>query len=103
MKAHFENEDIEAIAEIVVNKLKAVIFKKEVCNNEDVIFTVKSLAEYLKVDASWIYKQVSLKTIPYFKSGKYTRFKKSSIDNWIKSQTIRPVLSIKEIKTSVGM
>ena len=53
----------------------------------DVIMTTRELAEYLQVDVSWVYKRVSWGEIPYFKHGKYTRFKKSVIDAWLESHT----------------
>lgn len=85
MKAEFESQDIEAIAQ----RLKELLLPIITSNNghgEDIIFTPESLAEFLKVDISWVYKKVSSKNIPFFKSGKYVRFKKSSIDRWISSQ-----------------
>lgn len=85
MKAEFESQDIEAIAQ----RLKELLLPIITSNNghgEDIIFTPESLAEFLKVDISWVYKKVSSKNIPFFKSGKYVRFKKSSIDRWINSQ-----------------
>lgn len=85
MKAEFESQDIEAIAQ----RLKELLLPIITGNNghgEDIIFTPESLAEFLKVDISWVYKKVSSKNIPFFKSGKYVRFKKSSIDRWINSQ-----------------
>ena len=67
---------------------------------EDNIFDVKQLACYLKVDESWIYKQVSLKAIPFFKCGKYTRFKKSEIDRWVESETVKPIPPLKMVNKS---
>ena len=71
------------------------MLKPHLSNNknheDDTIFDVKGLAAYLKMDISWVYKQVSKKTIPYFKSGKYNLFRKSEIDKWIAERTIKPV------------
>ena len=91
MRTELEKDDIKAIAQTVVEMLKPILSGKGNGHTEDVIFDVSGLAEYLKVDVSWVYKQVSLKTIPFFKNGKYTRFKKSSIDRWIDSQTQNPL------------
>jgi len=94
MKAELEQQDIEIIAQRVVQLLKPMLSQ---ASKEDAagdsIFTVDTLAEYLKVDPTWVYKQVSLKALPYFKSGKYTRFKKRDIDRWVDSQTCRPIPS----------
>lgn len=90
MKSELEEKDIEAIAEKVAEKLRPVLCGKGKDAAEDTIFDVPGLADYLKVDPSWVYKQVSFKAIPHFKNGKYTRFRKSAIDKWIDSQTISP-------------
>ena len=92
MKTELEQNDIELIAQQLADKLKPLLCKSPK-QTEDTIFDVKQLAQYLKVDASWIYNQVHLKTIPYFKVGKYTRFKKSVIDRWIEQATVKPIPS----------
>ena len=96
MKQNFEQEDLKLIAEDVAKELKPLLKKNTKSKNSDTVFDVKNLAEYLKVNKSWVYNQVHLKTIPYFKCGKYTRFKKSNIDKWIDSETIQaiPALSL---------
>ena len=88
MKTLLESEDIQAIAERVIELLRPILSGngKENNHSDDKIFTPETLAQYLQVDISWVYKQVSNKGIPYFKNGKYVRFKKSSIDSWIKSR-----------------
>ncbi|MFO0752978.1 MAG: helix-turn-helix domain-containing protein [Thermodesulfovibrionales bacterium] len=97
MKIELEGQDIEAVALRVVELIRpalALLSKQE----DDTIYDPESLAQYLRVDVSWIYKKVSLKAIPYFKSGKYTRFRKSAIDKWIEMQTVKPVHFIKQGK-----
>jgi hypothetical protein len=71
LKTELENQDIEAIAQRVSELLKPMLSYNSKCKDDE-IFDPENLAEYLKVDLSWVYKQVSLKTIPYFKTGKYT-------------------------------
>ncbi len=90
MRINLEPPDIEIIAQRVVELLKPLLMRKGK-EEEDVIFSVESLAKYLQVDSGWVYKQVSLKTIPYFKSGKYVRFRKRDIDYWIEKRLIRPI------------
>src|SRR3989338_5586355 len=85
MKTELESQDIEAIAERVKELLLHVITSNN-GHGEESILTPETLAEYLKVDISWVYKKASLKALPFFKNGKYLRFKKSSIDRWISSQ-----------------
>lgn len=98
MKIGLESQDIEAIAQRVLELLKPVMFRNRERSNDDRIFDVKELAEYLHVDPSWIYKQISLKAIPFFKTGKYSRFRKRDIDKWIESQTARPITTLKLVK-----
>ena len=102
MKIEIESQEIEAIAQRVSDILRptlARIERRDGANGGDAILDVKGLAEYLHVTPSWIYKQVSLKTIPYFKTGKYPRFRKKEIDRWIESQTARPVPAMKVMKS----
>ena len=97
MEIEIEQQDIEAIAQRVLETLKPLIARLERSqgnSGNDGILDVKELAEYLKVKSSWIYKQVSHKTIPYFKSGKYPRFRKRDIDKWIESRTTRPITTL---------
>jgi excisionase family DNA binding protein len=90
VKAELEVADIEAIAKKVAELVGPLVRN---CNGkeQDTIFDVSGLARYLKVDKSWVYNQVHLKNIPYFKCGKYTRFKKSAIDKWIAAATVNPL------------
>ena len=93
MNIEFDTQDIEKIsnrvAEIVFEKVKS-IFSKE--RKNDSILTVKELAQYLKVDTSWVYTQISLVNIPHVKMGKYPRFKKSEIEKWISKEDGKPDL-----------
>ena len=91
MKTTLDNEDIKLIAEYVTEKLKPFLKNNKKSSDSNIVFDVKGLAEYLKVNISWIYNKVHLKEIPYFKCGKYTRFKKSQIDKWIEKESIQPV------------
>lgn len=105
MKIEVEPEDIEAIAQRVSDILRPMLARIERgdgTNGSEAILDVKGLAEYLHVTPSWIYKQASLKAIPYFKTGKYPRFRKKEVDKWIESQTTRPIPSLKLVKTRGG-
>jgi excisionase family DNA binding protein len=46
------------------------------------IMTVKELAEYLKVHASTVYRQLKLGQLPAFKVGSDWRFNVEAIDRW---------------------
>lgn len=90
MKIELELTDIEAIAKKVTEVIKPLIPRTGVFQ-QDSVMSVQDLCQYLKVDESWVYKQVSLKKIPFFKAGKYTRFKKSRIDRWIDENDVKPL------------
>jgi predicted DNA-binding transcriptional regulator AlpA len=78
----FEPSDLEPLKEIIKEvireEFKAIVKFSE---QDDQILDKKGLSEYLKVDVSWIDK--NLYTLPHFKAGKYVRFKQSNIDKWI--------------------
>jgi len=88
MKIELEQQDINAIASAVLNALKPILTGVTDKDDGDILFTPETLADYLHVDTSWIYKQVSMNTIPFFKAGKYNRFRKRDIDTWIAKNTV---------------
>ena len=51
-------------------------------------FTIKEVADYLKVSQSGIRNLVRGRAIPFFRLGNRLYFKKSSIDLWINNQEI---------------
>lgn len=55
---------------------------------DSIIMDVEELAGLLKVNTSWIYKQIQFKSIPHFHAGKYPRFKRKEIDAWIQEQSV---------------
>ena len=100
MKTELEPQDIQAIAAQVVEMLRPILAQKGGGKAEDGIFSVETLAQYLGVSPSWVYKQISLKTIPYFKVGRHPRFRRAEIDKWIETQTIKPIPSLRMVKPS---
>lgn len=89
MKTTLEQEDIQAIAEKVVELFKPYLLNGKQ-DDQEVILDKDQLAEYLNVDVSWIDKNYEDK-LPHFHLGKYPRFKKSKIDKWIDSHNTRRV------------
>ena len=51
--------------------------------------TIEELASSLQVPKSWIYTRTREKRIPHYKFGKYVRFSKSEISDWIGEQGIK--------------
>lgn len=91
MKFEIESHDVDLIVQRVSETLRPLLLNTERHEDKSAVLDVKGLAEYLHVDCSWVYKQVSLKEIPFFKAGRYTRFRKRDIDRWIDGQTRRPI------------
>ncbi len=89
MKTELEQSDIQAIAVEVAKALKP-LFKSNgnTGGNNDTIFTVKTLAEYLHVSPKWIYERTHLKEIPYYKVIGQLMFKKKDIDDWLTSYKV---------------
>lgn len=94
MKTTFEKEDIEAVVEGVVNRLKPVLLKMH-NEKEDTIFDVKGLSDYLKVKPRWVYQRTSLKEIPYIKFNGTLRFSKKDVDRWLGSLKIPAIYEYK--------
>lgn len=92
----------DLIADKVIEKLKHFISyndKKE----DDTIFDVRRLSEYLNVTSKWVYEQTHLKRIPHIKlTNKQLRFRKKDIDKWLDtlkiSATSEPIGKLRLIK-----
>jgi type I restriction-modification system DNA methylase subunit len=96
MKTTLEPEDIQAIAEKVIDMIRPLLLSKN--KPSDSIMDKKGLSEYLKVDVSWIDK--NLYALPHFKAGKYVRFKQGHIDKWVDSIEKTPSPYLKLMKNS---
>ena len=84
-------ELVASIAAGVAEALKPLLSARKAEDNA--ILDPDQLAEYLGVAKGWIYETASQKAIPYFKCGKFLRFRKSAIDAWITAQStpaVRP-------------
>ena len=93
MRATFEPEDIDGIAKRVVELLQPLLCVPQASKDE--ILDKDGLAEYLNVESHWIYQKVSERKIPYFKMGKYLRFRKSQIDKWLDAQKVEALRPLK--------
>jgi len=90
MKALFEQEDIRAIAKEVIEMLNPVLAKSEK-PEEDIIYDVNGLAQYLLVSKQWVYERTHLKEIPHLKINGQLRFRKRDIDRWLNSYRVPAV------------
>jgi excisionase family DNA binding protein len=88
MLLELENKDIDRIAKKVRDEVKEALryfIENNRCDTEE-IFDVEGLARYLKVNRSWIYEKTHRNDLPYYKIGRFLRFRKKEIDRWLDSQ-----------------
>jgi len=97
MKTELEDRDIERIADKVVEKLRFLL-KQSSKSNDDELMDVKGLAKYLKVKESWIYEKIHTKQIPFFKAGRFPRFRKKLIDKWLDNPYAFTLCAYKPLK-----
>lgn len=83
MRTALDQEDIDLIAHRVAEMIKPLLQPKN--GGDEPFFDVPALAEYLRVDESWVYQQVHLRNIPFYKLGKYVRFRKSDLEQWART------------------
>jgi excisionase family DNA binding protein len=84
MSPDFVNEIVERLFE----KIKPVLSGNGKSQESDIIYDVKSLAEYLKVSHKWIYERVQFKEITYLKVNGILRFRKKEIDKWLQTYNV---------------
>lgn len=94
MKAEitFPPELVDEIAEKVAEKLQPLLLSEYNCTSfsEEKYLTVKKLSDYIGLSKSWVYNNMN--KIPHHTSkGEKSKrgkplFKKSEIDNWLKTQ-----------------
>jgi len=88
MKTILETEDIEQIALKLLESLKPFLHQKQSTHNNDSVFNVKDLSQYLHVSKSWLYQRTRLQQIPYIKIDGQLLFKKSKIDQWLEAHQV---------------
>lgn len=85
MKTELEAQDIQAIVQTVVESLKPYLLYRE-DRQEEIIFDIPGLCNYLQVKPRWVYQRTHLKEIPHYKlANSQIRFRKKDIDKWLES------------------
>jgi excisionase family DNA binding protein len=56
--------------------------------------TVKQLEAIHGVPASWWYSRVERNEVPFYRIGKYVRFKESEISNWLEGRRCGPRIEV---------
>jgi excisionase family DNA binding protein len=97
MRTHLEQEDIQALGDYLLEKIKPLISCNGNHQAEDIIFDVNGLAKYLNVSHKWIYERTQFKEMPYMKVKGLLRFRKKDIDKWLNSHNVPPVNSSERI------
>lgn len=85
MEIVMAQSDVQAIAAAVVETLKMQWNKVQEAQNDDVVMGVPELAEYLGMSVKWVYDQTASQRIPCFKLGNVLKFRKKTIDKWLRS------------------
>lgn len=92
MRIEIEPKDMESIAYKLMDLLKPLMSSLQrekngrtegTGQNQRVLMDVQGVAKYLGAKVSWVYDKTRKKEIPHAKVGKYLRFKKSNIDEWL--------------------
>ncbi len=95
MRAEFQIQTDTMVAEIVQEVFKAIkphLYKGGA--EDDTLYNVQTLSEWLGVSPQWVYERIHLKEIPFIKMGKFPRFRKTDIDHWLDSQRVSAVNSL---------
>ena len=95
MKVELEIDETELakkIAEEVLKALQPSLLASKGRQPEEDFLDVPSLAAFLKVDVGWIYQRVHQRAIPFYKIGKYTRFKRPEIEAWVEQNRAKKSL-----------
>lgn len=90
MKAELEPQDIESIAQRVVELLSTTIAKNAEQGTDDNLLTTDEVAEVLKVKKAQIYAWVNESKykddgIPFLKAGKFLRFSHKEVLKWMQN------------------
>ncbi len=60
------------------------------------LLNIKQASEYLGLKVSTLYKWVSQKRIPYYKSGRLDKFDLADLDKYIEKSKVKPVKELYE-------
>lgn len=85
-------EHIQQIADAIIERiLPAMVKRAGAAQQDDALMNIAELAQYMKVDESWIYTRTGQQRIPFIKKGKYLLFRRSEIDKWLQQDAVKPL------------
>lgn len=103
MKTELEPQDIEAIVDKVIEKLKPLLNNGKHDPN-DRLFNVRQLSSYIGMSTQWIYNNKS--KLPHMNINNKPLFRKSEIDTWFESFRVKPkneTISFSSIKENESL
>ena len=78
-----------SVLDIRHEKFPEACMKKEMfLTKQDEVLTAEEVAHYLRIRPLTIYKHASGGKLPGFKVGSHWRFKKSTIDQWMRAREV---------------
>ena len=88
--------------ELIMNKLETIerlIKEEKIIYQEKPIETMdlKTVAKYLGMSHSAIYKYTSLREIPHIKVGKKLYFRKKEVDEWMGTKKVSTIKEIEDL------
>lgn len=88
MRTTLEPEDIQAITEAVIDKLRPMLSDNNGKSETDIILTLDEAAKFLKTSKGQIYQWVNnaqhgLRAFPYMKAGRLLRFSQRDLLKWM--------------------
>lgn len=91
MRSALETEDIQAIAQAVIEAIRPLLNNNGKAEAEDRLMTIEEAASFLKTSKGQIYQWVNnsqhgLNDFPYFKAGKLLRFSKKALLKWLEGR-----------------
>ncbi|OPY66095.1 MAG: Helix-turn-helix domain protein [Syntrophorhabdaceae bacterium PtaU1.Bin034] len=79
MKMELEPRDTQTIADKVIEALKPFLIEKSKTQEES-IFDIARLCQYLRVSRKWVYERTRFNEIPHVKVGGTLMFRKREIE-----------------------
>ena len=54
-------------------------------NHDDKLLTADDVADLMRVTRAWVYAETRRNTIPHLRLGRYVRYRRSAIEEWMRA------------------
>jgi excisionase family DNA binding protein len=54
-------------------------------NDDDKLLTADEVADLMRVTRAWVYAETRRNTIPHLRLGRYVRYRRSAIEEWMRA------------------